>query len=64
MSFSEDRPLGKSKSPWGKSPSLPIRKVGEHQGRGFTRPKKEALCKHWGPEGEGLDVFTTFGISS
>ena len=43
--------LGKSKSPWGKSPSLCIRKVGEHQGREFTRPKKEALCKHWGPEG-------------
>ena len=51
MSFSEDQTLEKSKSPWGKSPSLPIRKVGEHQGRGFTRPKKEALCKHWGPEG-------------
>ena len=51
MSFSEDQTLGKSKSPWGKSPSLCIRKVGEHQGREFTRPKKEALCKHWGPEG-------------
>ena len=27
MSFSEGQTLGKSKSPWGKSPSLPVRKT-------------------------------------
>ena len=47
-----------------KSSSLKVVLGGEYQGRVFTRPKKEALCKHWGPEGQGLDVFMAFGITS